>query len=109
MASRILGMGDVLTLVEKAESVFEEDEAPPPFDRLFDQPWHQVTAPSLLEEGQEFRSQLAHEQPRKGRHPGGPPMPARAFGIRDGGYGCRADTIRPPSNGTLDRWLYPYV
>jgi len=27
MASRILGMGDVLTLVEKAESVFEEDEA----------------------------------------------------------------------------------
>ncbi len=27
MASRILGMGDVLTLVEKAESVFEEKEA----------------------------------------------------------------------------------
>ncbi len=27
MASRILGMGDVLTLVEKAESVFEEEEA----------------------------------------------------------------------------------
>ncbi len=27
MASRILGMGDVLTLIEKAESVFDEDEA----------------------------------------------------------------------------------
>jgi len=27
MASRILGMGDVLTLIEKAESAFEEDEA----------------------------------------------------------------------------------
>jgi signal recognition particle subunit SRP54 len=27
MASRILGMGDVLTLIEKAESVFDEDQA----------------------------------------------------------------------------------
>ena len=27
MASRILGMGDVLTLIEKAETVFDEDEA----------------------------------------------------------------------------------
>ena len=27
MASRILGMGDVLTLIEKAESVFDEEKA----------------------------------------------------------------------------------
>jgi signal recognition particle subunit SRP54 len=27
MASRILGMGDVMTLIEKAESAFDEDEA----------------------------------------------------------------------------------
>lgn len=34
MASRILGMGDILTLVEKAEQVFDEDRAGEMADRL---------------------------------------------------------------------------
>ena len=34
MASRILGMGDVLTLIEKAERVYEEDEATAAAQRL---------------------------------------------------------------------------
>jgi signal recognition particle subunit SRP54 len=34
MASRILGMGDVLTLIEKAESVFDENEADKAVERL---------------------------------------------------------------------------
>ena len=36
MASRILGMGDVLTLIEKAERVYEEDEATAAVQRLAD-------------------------------------------------------------------------
>lgn len=34
MASRILGMGDVLTLIEKAETVFDEEEAEKAAERL---------------------------------------------------------------------------
>lgn len=36
MASRILGMGDVLTLIERAESVYEADEAEAAAQRLMD-------------------------------------------------------------------------
>ena len=36
MASRILGMGDVLTLIEKAEQVYEKDQAEEAAARLME-------------------------------------------------------------------------
>ena len=74
MASRILGMGDVLTLIEKAETVFDEKEA-----------------------------QKAAQRPPEGRiHAGGLPGPIRG-GSFDGaspGHPCYAPRVRvSPARG----------
>ena len=52
MASRILGMGDVLTLIEKAEAVFEQDEAEAAAQRLMD---GQFTFDDFLEQMQQVK------------------------------------------------------
>jgi signal recognition particle subunit SRP54 len=52
MAQRILGMGDVLTLIEKAEQVFEKDQAEAAANRLMD---GQFTFDDFLEQMQQVR------------------------------------------------------
>ena len=52
MASRILGMGDVLTLVEKAEKAFDEQQASDMADRLLSA---EFTLEDFLEQVQGFR------------------------------------------------------
>ena len=52
MASRILGMGDVLTLIEKAEQVYEKDEAERVAGRLLE---GQFTFDDFLEQMQQVR------------------------------------------------------
>ncbi len=52
MASRILGMGDMLTLIEKAEQTFEQDEAEEAAARLLD---GQFTLDDFLEQMQQLK------------------------------------------------------
>jgi signal recognition particle subunit SRP54 len=52
MAQRILGMGDMLTLIEKAEQVFEKDQAEAAASRLMD---GQFTFDDFLEQMQQVR------------------------------------------------------
>jgi signal recognition particle subunit SRP54 len=52
MASRILGMGDVLTLIEKAESVFDADEAAKAQERLLE---GRFTLDDFLEQMRQMR------------------------------------------------------
>ena len=52
LAGRILGMGDVLTLIEKAEAVFEQDEAEAAAQRLMD---GQFTFDDFLEQMQQVK------------------------------------------------------
>ncbi|MCU1344604.1 MAG: ffh [Acidimicrobiia bacterium] len=52
MAQRILGMGDVLTLIEKAEQVFEKDQAEAAAGRLME---GQFTFDDFLEQMQQVR------------------------------------------------------
>ena len=52
LAGRILGMGDVLTLIEKAEDVFEEDEAEDAAHKLLD---GQFTLDDFLDQMQQLK------------------------------------------------------
>jgi len=52
MASRILGMGDVLSLIEKAEQVYEKDQAEQAAARLFE---GEFTFDDFLEQMQQIR------------------------------------------------------
>jgi signal recognition particle subunit SRP54 len=52
LASRILGMGDVLTLIEKAEEVYEKDEAEKAAAKLFE---GQFTLEDFLEQMQQVK------------------------------------------------------
>ncbi len=52
MASRILGMGDVLSLIEKAESVYEEEQAEEAAQRLID---GKFTLDDFLEQMQQLK------------------------------------------------------
>ncbi len=52
MASRILGMGDMLTLIEKAEQTFEQDEAEEAAARLLD---GQFTLDDFLDQMQQLK------------------------------------------------------
>jgi signal recognition particle subunit SRP54 len=52
MASRILGMGDVLTLIEKAEAVFDADEAAKAQERLLE---GRFTLDDFLEQMRQMR------------------------------------------------------
>jgi signal recognition particle subunit SRP54 len=52
MASRILGMGDVLTIIEKAEQVYEQEEAEEAAARLLD---GQFTLDDFLEQMQQIK------------------------------------------------------
>ncbi len=52
MAGRILGMGDVLTLIEKAEAVYEEDEAEIAAQKLME---GQFTLDDFLDQMQQLK------------------------------------------------------
>ncbi len=84
MASRILGMGDVLTLIEKAEQAVEEDEQAEMERRLHDRAVHLRRLPGVLAHAQEDGPTAGRDEarPRHGtsaRRPGDrrPPDGAR--------------------------------
>ena len=62
LAGRILGMGDVLTLIEKAEEVFDEEEAEEAAARLLD---GQFTLEDFLEQMQQVKKMGPLAEPRR--------------------------------------------
>ena len=62
LAGRILGMGDVLTLIEKAEEVYEKDEAEAAAAKLFE---GQFTLDDFLEQMQQVKKMGPHRQPHR--------------------------------------------
>lgn len=77
MASRILGMGDILTLVEKAEQAFEEERAAELADRMLKA---EFTFDDFLEQVKGLRRMGSFGE-LLGMIPGGGPVSADAEGI----------------------------
>ena len=70
MASRILGMGDVLTLIEKAEEAFDQDEAVKAEDKLRKGQLHPRGLPRADAAGQEDGPAAEHHRDDPGHAQG---------------------------------------
>jgi signal recognition particle subunit SRP54 len=85
MATRILGMGDVVSLVEKAQEVVDQKEAAETAERMFRDSWTLEDFRRMLEQFQAMSGKMGGLRGMLGMIPGTANLPEEALGQVDEG------------------------
>ena len=107
LAGRILGMGDMLTLIEKAEEVYEKEEAEEAATRLLEGTLHPRRLPRPDAAAQEDGPAVGDRRDDPGHAQGAEGRPDRGRPDRPGGGDHPLDDARRAGQRRLDRRLPP--